>query len=349
MSISRRSIAKRVPIIRSDMMRYALLLLWGLLGSLLMSSGPAVALELIYPADGTYVLRSDYLIVRGGDNPVLDGISIEINGIKSDVFTVSNPQYRTAFGDFLIVEPDLDPGENLIVVEGYADGKPPLKTSAKVFFLKDLAAVPPKGYQPYVMHVPEREALCVKCHNMTPTAKALAGVTATNPCASCHARMLNRKHVHGPAGVYQCTYCHDEKSAPAKYQVKPQSDLSLCGDCHSDKVEEFRKNKFVHGPIEAGMCLVCHDSHATDEIAQLNQPVNVLCLSCHEGVDTAVHVLRGISSGKSHPLQGSVDPSNSGRSFSCASCHNPHGGMGEKLFVRDISDRMLLCRVCHQK
>jgi predicted CXXCH cytochrome family protein len=315
-----------------------------------MTGVPVAALELVYPADGTYVPKSDYLVIKGGGKPLLDGLSIEINGIKSEVFDITSEKYRAAFGDFLIVEPDFDPGENLIVLEGYVAGRMTDKVSAKVFFLKDPTEAPPGAYRPYVMHLPEREALCAQCHNMAPTASSLAGVAApVNPCASCHARGLNRKHVHGPAGVYQCTYCHDEKSTPAKYQVKPQADISLCGDCHSDKVADFRKNKFIHGPIEAGMCLVCHDAHATNEVAQLIMPVNELCLGCHQGVDSDVHVLRGISSGKSHPLKGDVDPSNPGRSLSCASCHNPHGGMSKKLFVRDVTDRMLLCRVCHQK
>lgn len=333
-----------------DMMKNAVLFLGALLNLLLLSSGPAAALELVYPADGTYVVRSDYLIIKGGVDPRFDGISIEINGVKSDVFDLTGAQYREAFDDFLIVEPELDPGENLLVIEGYVAGRMEARASAKVYFLKDPTATPPGGYRPYVMHLPEREALCAKCHNMTPTAKALAGVTApVNPCASCHARMLNRKHVHGPAGVFQCTWCHEPGSKPAGYQVKPQSDAAMCNDCHSDKLAEFRKNKFVHGPIEAGMCLVCHDAHATDHNAQLIMPVNQLCLGCHQGIDASIHVLRGVGSGKSHPLQGSIDPSTPGRAFTCASCHNPHGGRGEKLFVRDIDERMLLCKVCHQK
>ena len=317
---------------------------------LIVCGSMAAALEIVYPADGAAVTRSNYLVIKGGDSPPLDGMSIEINGVKSEVLDLSRPQYRATFADFLIVEPDFDPGENLIVVEGYAGGKQETKASARIFFQKDPMASVPDNYQPGVMHLAEREALCVKCHNMTPSATDLAGDSAaTNPCGSCHARMLRRNHVHGPAGVYQCTYCHEQGSQPAKYRVAEQSDAALCGDCHSDKLADFRKNKFVHGPVAAGLCLVCHDPHASNEVAQLNMPVNQLCLNCHEGVDTKVHVLRGISSGKSHPLSGEVDPSTPGRMFTCVSCHDPHGGMSEKLFVRGVADRMALCRVCHKK
>ena len=310
----------------------------------------ALSLELLYPADGTYVVKSDYLVIKGPESPLLDGISIEINGVKSDVFDLTGAEYRQAFGEFMIVQPEFDPGVNNIVVEGYLAGKAEARAVARVYFLNDSMSSPPAEFRAETVHRPEFEAKCARCHNMDPNAKALAGVAApTNPCAGCHARMLDRPHVHGPAGVYQCTYCHEEGSKPAKYRVRPQPDVELCGDCHSDKVEEYRKGKFVHGPIEAGMCLVCHDPHATENIAQLHQPVNELCLGCHAGVDTKVHVLRGLSSGKSHPLSAPNDPSTPGRPFTCVSCHNPHSGAADKLFVRGIEDRMQLCRICHQK
>ena len=324
----------------------------GVLTLFFIAAGPASALslELLYPADGTHVVKSDYLIIRGSENPMFDGISIEINGVKSEVFDLSGAEYRQAFGEFLIVQPEFDPGVNNIVIEGYLAGKSEARAVARVYFHKDHLIAPPEDFRAEAVHRPEFEAKCIRCHNMEPTPGALAGVAApANPCAGCHARMLDRNHVHGPAGVYQCTYCHEEGSKPTKYRVKPQPDVELCGDCHSDKVEEYRKSPFVHGPIEAGMCMICHDPHATDNIAQLNQPVNELCLGCHAGVDTKVHVLRGLSSGKSHPLGGGNDPSAPGKLFSCASCHNPHGGKSGKLFVRGVEDRLELCRLCHQK
>ena len=41
----------------------------------------AIALQIIYPLDGTYVTKSKYLIVKGGTDPMLSGISIDINGV----------------------------------------------------------------------------------------------------------------------------------------------------------------------------------------------------------------------------------------------------------------------------
>ena len=96
------------------------------------------------------------------------------------------------------------------------------------------------------MHTPQREALCLPCHNMNPTSEQLGESSAeANPCGSCHYRMLQRKYVHGPAGVYECTFCHDPASKPSRY--KPVGgDIQICMECHDDKFEEFQNNKFSH-------------------------------------------------------------------------------------------------------
>lgn len=309
---------------------------------------PGYALEIVYPADGTYVTRSNYLIVKAGEAPAIDGLTIEINGVASDLIDISSPEYKGLFQDFLIVEPEFDGGTNQVRVEGYQRGKVVAKAVAEIYFMADFAVQPPDGFAPYVMHVAEREALCAPCHNMNPTERELAADTAAaNPCGSCHRRMLEKKHVHGPAGVYECTTCHDAASRPAKYRLI-EDEAALCNECHFDKVEQFRESKFVHGPVEAGYCLVCHDSHATDNPAQLLASTNQVCLACHEGVQQDVHVLRGVG-GKSHPLGDRLDPSGHGRMLSCASCHNPHGGMTEAMFQRGISNRFVLCQICHQK
>ena len=56
----------------------------GLLFALLADS-EALALQLIYPLDGNYVTKSNYLIVKGGSEPELTGLTIEINDVKSDL------------------------------------------------------------------------------------------------------------------------------------------------------------------------------------------------------------------------------------------------------------------------
>lgn len=310
---------------------------------------PAFSLQIVYPEDKTHFVRSDFLILKGGNTPPLDGVTVEVNGEKSDLIDISAPDYKAAFGDFLILEPEFDPGRNTVVVEGFSSGQKVSTARAEVYFLgADPDARPPAGFSPFRMHLPEKETLCSPCHNMNPGKADLAGETEkTNPCGSCHRRMLNKKHVHGPAGVYQCTYCHDPKSSPGKYAVDMKGG-TLCTECHREKVEKFNQSKFVHGPVAALLCLTCHDPHASDFPGQLLLGINDLCLGCHEGVKGQPHVVRGVG-GKAHLLEGPVDPSRPGQAFSCASCHDPHGGEASALFRNGITSQFEICQKCHQK
>ncbi len=308
----------------------------------------ADALELIYPEDGTFVVRSDFMIVKGGAEPPLDGLTIEINGLKSGLIDISNPEYKKIFADFLILEPEFEPGKNSISLEGYAQGEVVRKVAGEIYFLKDPYGLPPSGYRPYVMHTPQREALCAPCHNMSPTPQQLQISSADqNPCGSCHKRMLDKKQVHGPAGVFRCTTCHDPNSKPSKYKTSGGNEES-CAKCHTDKVASFKTARFVHGPVAVGLCSVCHDSHASDHPAQMHGPINDVCSSCHANVDLNRHVVSGIM--RPHPLQGVADPSRPGRELSCSSCHNPHSGASKVFFEEKYAaSTMMLCQKCHNK
>ena len=309
---------------------------------------PGWALEILYPADGTAIVRSDFLIIKAGDSPVVDAITVEFGGAKSGMIDISGVEYRKAFGDFVILLPGFEPGQDTVRIEGFVAGKQVATASSNFYFLTKPGEVAPSGYTPFVMHLPEKEALCAPCHNMSPEPALLDNESAEkNPCGSCHRRRLNYEYVHGPAGVFQCTYCHDSDSRPAKY-VNRVEEAPLCGECHEHKIEEFKSRKYIHGPIEAGLCSVCHDSHASAHFGQLTAAVNDLCLSCHSGLDRENHVVRGMT-GKGHPLEGPVDPSAPDRKFSCIGCHDPHGGNTPSYFQRGISARMELCQMCHKK
>lgn len=323
-------------------------LLFGVL-CILIWSGSALSLEIVYPSDKTYFPRSNFLIIKGGNAPALEGMTIEINGAKSDVIDISGADYKAAFADFLILQPEFDPGKNKVTVEGYAGGKKVGEIAADVYYLDgDPTAIPPSGYRPFVMHLPEKEALCAPCHNMEPDKAELRAETeALNPCASCHRRMLNKEYVHGPAGVYRCVYCHEPGSKPEKYRAR-STGADLCNECHLDKVKDFNNNKFVHGPVGVGLCTACHDPHASDHEAQLTAWVNTVCLGCHSAFNASSHVIRGVT-GKGHPLQDVDDPSNPGHPLSCAGCHDPHGGNASALFRGGLTSRFGLCQRCHKK
>jgi predicted CXXCH cytochrome family protein len=309
-----------------------------------------LALELIYPADKTVVVRSNFLIIKGGEKPALDALVVEVNGVASDPLDISTEDYKAAFADFLILEPEWSKGMNAISVKGFVAGKVVATTKADIFFspLADPLPIIPAGYNPFVMHTAEKEALCAPCHNMQPSADQLRGMTADdNPCGSCHQRMLNRDFVHGPEGVFQCVDCHDSKDGGSRWRVT-KTELTLCGEYHSDKIDEFKKNTFLHGPVASGSCIVCHDPHASDESAQLNAPINLLCAGCHSAVDQKKHVLSSVK-GSGHPLSKVKNPLQTGRQMSCVSCHNPHSGAGEMFFINGKTSRFGLCQECHKK
>lgn len=322
-----------------------LVCLWVFLGC-----SAAMALDIVYPADKTVVVRSDFLVVKVGETPAVDALTVEINGVTSDAIDIGSPEYRAAFRDFVILQPEWDKGKNSLRVRTYSGGKTVGEATAAFVYIAgdDPAAVLPPGYRRFVMHLPEKEALCAPCHNMNPDKAQLSGATAAdNPCASCHQRMLAQKYVHGPEGVFQCVDCHDGASRPARWQVT-KTNLVLCGECHTDKIVEFRKNAFVHGPVGVGDCTVCHDPHASNYPGQLHAAINPLCLGCHATVRNGQHVLRGVG-GAGHPLDKVKDPANPGGDLTCASCHDPHGGASQYFYQKGIASRMSLCQLCHKK
>ena len=307
-------------------------------------SAKAWAVEILYPQDGTYVTKSNYLIVQGGGDTLLDGVMIEIDGVKSDIIDLSGEQYRRLYADKLVVEPLFDPGENTIVVEGYLRGEKIASSTAIVYYLADVTKAPPTNYRKEVFHLADREDVCAPCHNMQPSKVQLQDPTTNNPCASCHARMLAKAHVHDPAGVYECSYCHDVESRPLKYELRLDAG-ALCLECH----EEQSSMSLLHGPVEAGMCVACHDPHASDQSAQLLTGLNQGCLSCHDGLLGKPHVVGAMSAGVGHPLEGPENPREPQKKFNCSSCHDPHGGQFKKYFVGEAKTAMALCTECHKK
>lgn len=311
--------------------------------------GAMAAVTFVSPAPNTWVARSNYLIVKL-NNPEITAVKIDVNGLPGDLMQVSSPEYRKAFQDILIVQPVWDRGRNNVVLEAYA-GKDRLEVAQAAFYYApkgEQATIPPE-YAANVFHTPDHEQRCAGCHNMEPTpTQLLSTQEKENPCAGCHRKILDAKYIHGPAGTYSCTYCHKENAKP-KYAVLKR-DAALCNECHEEKAAEFKKKKYVHGPVAGGMCEVCHDPHGSPYYAQLKAPINELCLSCHESIKKAPHVVR-TTTGQGHPVSGFKDPSapKTGREMSCISCHNPHGNDVRYFFQNNAEDRMQLCQMCHNK
>lgn len=306
----------------------------------------SAALEILYPGNETYINRSEALVIKAGEG--VDGLVVEIAGETSDLIDISGEQYRAVFQDMLILQPVFDPGENRVKVRGYQQGEMIAETEVKFFLRADQLAPPPEGFRRFLMHVPEKEAACVACHDLSPNEAAMDLPSAQkNPCVTCHRGMLRPEWSHGPAGAYECGSCHELQNDKGRFRERTIH-ADLCNECHQDIVDEYLGQKNVHGPVEAGLCNTCHDSHATPHQGQLVAEVNELCLGCHEKIDEGVHVGRGVT-GRSHPLSGPKDPLRAGREFSCVSCHNPHGGKGRWYFVGGVQGRFALCQKCHRK
>jgi predicted CXXCH cytochrome family protein len=309
-------------------------------------TSPAAALEVLYPGEGTYINRSEALVIKAGKG--VDGLVLEIGGEASDLIDISGEQYRAIFQDLLILEPEFDAGKNNLKVRGYRQGEKVAETEINFFLRTDQLAPPPEGYRRFQMHVAEKEAACTACHNLSPTEAEISHPSPKkNPCVSCHRGMIRPEWSHGPAGAFECGSCHDLQNDNGRFRER-KIHAALCTECHEDIVEQYMEAEFVHGPVEAGLCNTCHDSHATPHRGQLVAETNELCLGCHETIDDDVHVGRGVS-GRPHPLSGKKDPSRPGRAFDCTGCHNPHGGKNRYYYQQGVTGRMQLCQLCHRK
>ncbi|HEY5674887.1 MAG TPA: hypothetical protein VIR78_14360, partial [Malonomonas sp.] len=220
----------------------------------------ATALEIHYPADGTYVTRSDSLVIKAGAG--IDGLVLELGGEKSDLIDISGQEYRTLFKDMLILQPSYDPGPNRIRVFGYFEGEKVAETETSFFYHTSRTSPPPKDYRPFEMHTAANEAACVGCHNLDPKQSDLDNPSPqANPCVGCHRGMLRPEWVHGPAGAFECGSCHELQNEQGRFRERAIH-APLCTECHQDIVDTYLGMKYVHGPVAVGLCNVCHDSHA---------------------------------------------------------------------------------------
>ena len=306
------------------------------------------AVEIFYPADGSYINHANYLIIKGG-SPQLEALVIAFNGLRSAPIAVGAPAYRKVFKDILIIPtPPFEKAKNEIVVEGYVGGKLVRSAHATIYYQPDYTEPAPEGFESFVMHFAKKELKCQGCHIMDVDEAQMSIADASeNPCMPCHRSMIKQKYVHGPVGSYSCGDCHTLSTDGMKYPVV-KSGAGLCNECHDDKTAEFKQNNYVHGPVAAGICETCHDPHGSSHPKQLIAPVNEVCLGCHVDALKQGHVTRG-PTGEMHPVSGVKDPSRPGKELNCVSCHNPHGEAGRFFLVGGAMSSFELCSTCHEK
>ena len=178
-------------------------------------------------------------------------------------------------------------------------------------------------------------------------------------CKSCHSAVVAsfQSEVHGKSAIFltdyraaSCQACHtnSQKHAEESSRTKSGGDPGnpakasasqanqTCLKCHSQDKHAFNFQGSAHDTKDMS-CLSCHSSHhAKSEQKMLTRfTVEDTCLSCHTNVRKAVfqrstHMIR-------------TEQRN--MKVGCTSCHNPHGGEGDKMLVAETVNNT--CYQCH--
>lgn len=163
--------------------------------------------------------------------------------------------------------------------------------------------------------------ICGDCHDATETS------FQTVMCA-----------LHGE-GFPSCGTCHDNAAAHAEdgdpeLVGSPRRDQmdTLCRTCHNGP-EQTLAGLQAHAAADV-VCIDCHDLHPDQEPLDrlLRAEPAELCVSCHQAQEMSFRKPYG------HQLEHG--------GMQCISCHNPHGGPGERSLKRDRSGDGP-CLSCH--
>ncbi len=171
----------------------------------------------------------------------------------------------------------------------------------------------------------DNESDCGICHDVVTaefamTPHGMAGKQATS-CESCHG--------DGTAHM-------DEGGDPSLIMTPTGNEArEVCLQCHQDAMVRVLPSSAAH-PAAAVYCDDCHSIHPDEgELARANLlhgEANALCISCHARTERAFERPFG------HDLnRGGIQ---------CVSCHDPHGGAGERSLRLDSSGQGP-CVSCH--
>ena len=198
------------------------------------------------------------------------------------------------------------------------------------------AALPAQAQAPRKDMVLTGDAACTRCHNEGDEAPVLAigktrhGTMAdgrTPTCTSCHG--ASDTHVNRPADAKERPKPERMFGKNATTPVAARNDACLA--CHQG-------GKRIHWQMSAHAardvaCSSCHQVHAAHDKTRDKQAQSETCFACHKEQRAQ------FNRPSRHPIrEGKV---------ACSDCHNPHGGTGEKMMVRDsVNDT---CYACHME
>ncbi len=179
-------------------------------------------------------------------------------------------------------------------------------------------------------------------------AAAVGGVWAQDEgsgpvCADCHddiaASFAQTPHGLRRGDAPACTSCHGdgtrhmEEGDPALIVYPRGADgARMCMSCHSDLHSAFEGGA-VHARADVN-CDSCHQIHpeGVPPATLLRSDPRILCATCHSKQERSFERPYGHQIGRA--------------GLDCVSCHNPHGGPGERSVKVDRSGDSV-CVSCH--
>lgn len=178
------------------------------------------------------------------------------------------------------------------------------------------------------------EEQCIGCHAdyVSGYASSKHGTKAdlrtpanSGGCLTCHGdAALEHAAKGGGKGVGGVLGFNDKK-------VAAETKSAVCLNCHQGGNRDHWQLS-AHAARDVA-CSSCHQVHAANDKARDKLTQTEVCFSCHK--DKRAEASRP----SRHPIaEGKV---------ACSDCHNPHGGAGEKMLVRDnVNDT---CYTCHME
>ena len=156
-----------------------------------------------------------------------------------------------------------------------------------------------------------RDTTCTSCHKLHEKDKVRDKATQAQVCFTCHKEQraqINRPYRHAiEEGKVVCSDCHNAHGSVGPKNMKRDSIVETCYQCHLDKRGPFVRS---HQPATED-CSICHNPHGTTYPNLLKVRVPFLCQSCHE-----------MASHRRSP--GLLDQSGRSANFEARGCLNCH-------------------------
>lgn len=217
---------------------------------------------------------------------------------------------------------------------------------------------------------PNNTLICMSCHELGASGGHghMLAVTLEDSrmCQRCHPGHYARGTAHDlrisapddknrfgqtAAEGGPCSACHLAHSYAREIQRSPLDPEGYCLPCHSRyHVAEGHARVTMDHP--ESRCRECHDPHTPTDGAFLAQPIEELCIECHEGYGDGL-------AGGMHPL-GTMEHAvpaelvdagahllDDPHQLTCIVCHDTHKAEHESL-LHMTADANRLCLACHE-